>query len=103
MNEVEYEGKVFFARAFCHRIESSGRTYVYRTGEGELQPEKVRNNPEFLEILKRNQSWNHSCCCAMDEIIPKEILELQGNLDASIFMRLFFRKYRGAAPNSSRL
>ena len=40
------------------------------------QPEKVRNNPEFLEILK--------------EINPEKSWSFR-NLDASIFMRLFFR------------
>ena len=41
------------------------------------QPEKVRNNPEFLEILK--------------EINPDIISWNFRNLDVSIFMRLFFR------------
>lgn len=53
------------------------------------QPEKVRNNPEFLEILKEINP-DIIVVAAYGQIIPKEILELR-NLDVSIFMRLFFR------------
>lgn len=53
------------------------------------QPEKVRNNPEFLEILKEINP-EIIVVAAYGQIIPKEILELR-NLDVSIFMRLFFR------------
>ena len=47
------------------------------------QPEKVRNNPEFLEILKEINP-EIIVVAAYGQIIPKEILELP--------------KYRGAAP-----
>lgn len=53
------------------------------------QPEKVRNNPEFLEILKEINP-DIIVVAAYGQIIPKEILNFR-NLDVSIFMRLFFR------------
>ena len=54
------------------------------------QPEKVRNNPEFLEILKEINPEIISCCCISDRLFQKKSWSFR-NLDASIFMRLFFR------------
>ena len=60
------------------------------------QPEKVRNNPEFLEILKEINP-EIIVVAAYGQIIPKEILELPKfgciNIHASLLP-----KYRGAAP-----
>ena len=60
------------------------------------QPEKVRNNPEFLEILKEINP-DIIVVAAYGQIIPKEILELPKfgciNIHASLLP-----KYRGAAP-----
>ena len=51
------------------------------------QPEKVRNNPEFLEILKE---INPEIIVVADRLFQKKSWSFR-NLDASIFMRLFFR------------
>ena len=60
------------------------------------QPEKVRNNPEFLEILKEINP-EIIVVAAYGQIIPKENLELPKfgciNIHASLLP-----KYRGAAP-----
>ena len=60
------------------------------------QPEKVRNNPEFLEILKEINP-DIIVVAAYGQIIPKEILKLPKfgciNIHASLLP-----KYRGAAP-----
>ena len=60
------------------------------------QPKKVRNNPEFLEILKEINP-DIIVVAAYGQIIPKEILELPKfgciNIHASLLP-----KYRGAAP-----
>lgn len=53
------------------------------------QPEKVRNNPEFLEILKEINP-DIIVVAAYGQIIPKKSWNFR-NLDVSIFMRLFFR------------
>lgn len=53
------------------------------------QPEKVRNNPEFLEILKEINP-EIIVVAAYGQIIPKKSWNFR-NLDVSIFMRLFFR------------
>lgn len=53
------------------------------------QPEKVRNNPEFLEILKEINP-EIIVVAAYGQIIPKKSWSFR-NLDVSIFMRLFFR------------
>ena len=53
------------------------------------QPEKVRNNPEFLEILKEINP-EIIVVAAYGQIIQKKSWSFR-NLDASIFMRLFFR------------
>lgn len=53
------------------------------------QPEKVRNNPEFLEILKEINP-DIIVVAAMDRLFQKKSWNFR-NLDVSIFMRLFFR------------
>ena len=53
------------------------------------QPEKVRNNPEFLEILKEINP-EIIVLLHMDRLFQKKSWSFR-NLDASIFMRLFFR------------
>lgn len=61
-----------------------------------LQPARVRNNPEFMEILKEIDP-DIIIVAAFGQIIPKEILELPKfgciNIHASLLP-----KYRGAAP-----
>ena len=60
------------------------------------QPQRVRKNPEFLEILKKINP-DIIIVAAFGQIIPKEILELPKygciNIHASLLP-----KYRGAAP-----
>lgn len=60
------------------------------------QPQKVRNNPEFLETLKEINP-DIIIVAAFGQIIPKEVLELPKfgciNIHASLLP-----KYRGAAP-----
>ena len=60
------------------------------------QPKRVRNNPEFLDILKEINP-DIIVVAAYGQIIPKEILELPKfgciNIHASLLP-----KYRGAAP-----
>lgn len=61
-----------------------------------LQPEKIRNNEEFLESLKKLEP-DLICVAAYGKILPKSILDLpeQGciNVHSSLLP-----KYRGAAP-----
>lgn len=60
------------------------------------QPAKVRNNPEFMELLKEINP-DAIIVAAFGQIIPKEILEFPKfgciNIHASLLP-----KYRGAAP-----
>lgn len=67
-----------------------------RHGFPVYQPKKVRNNPEFLELLKEINP-DIIVVAAFGQIIPKEILELPKygciNIHASLLP-----KYRGAAP-----
>lgn len=60
------------------------------------QPEKVRNNPEFMENLKE-MAPDIIVVAAFGQLIPKEILDLPKfgciNLHASLLP-----KYRGASP-----
>lgn len=61
-----------------------------------FQPEKVKDNEEFIEELK-NLKPNLICVVAYGKILPKEILDMPEsgciNLHASLLP-----KYRGAAP-----
>ena len=60
------------------------------------QPEKVKNNTEFIEIIK-NLNPDIICVVAYGKILPKEILDIPKfgcvNVHGSILP-----KYRGAAP-----
>lgn len=60
------------------------------------QPEKVKNNAEFVETI-RNLKPDIMCVVAYGKILPKEILDIPKkgciNLHASLLP-----KYRGAAP-----
>ena len=60
------------------------------------QPQKIRNNQEFLDTLKEIQP-DIIIVAAFGQIIPKEVLELPKygciNIHASLLP-----KYRGAAP-----
>ena len=60
------------------------------------QPEKVRNNPEFIEEIKKLQP-DVICVVAYGKILPKELLDIPKmgciNVHGSLLP-----KYRGAAP-----
>ena len=61
-----------------------------------LQPQKVRNNPEFIEEMKKINP-DVICVVAYGKILPKELLEIPRfgciNVHGSLLP-----KYRGAAP-----
>ena len=61
-----------------------------------LQPEKVKNNPEFIERIKQINP-DVICVVAYGKILPKELLEIPRfgciNVHGSLLP-----KYRGAAP-----
>jgi methionyl-tRNA formyltransferase len=61
-----------------------------------FQPEKVKNNPEFLEILKSLEP-DLIVVVAYGKILPKEILELPPKGCVNVHFSLL-PKYRGAAP-----
>ena len=61
-----------------------------------FQPEKIKNNPEFIEQIK-SLNPDVICVVAYGKILPKEILDIPKygciNVHASLLP-----KYRGAAP-----
>ncbi len=61
-----------------------------------LQPEKIRNNEEFLESLKKLEP-DLICVAAYGKILPKSILDLPGHGCINVHSSLL-PKYRGAAP-----
>lgn len=61
-----------------------------------LQPEKIRNNPEFLQSLKK-LGPDLIVVCAYGKILPRELLELPRLKSLNLHFSLLPR-YRGAAP-----
>lgn len=60
------------------------------------QPEKVRNNPEFIEEVKKLNP-DVICVVAYGKILPKELLEIPRFGSINVHGSLL-PKYRGAAP-----
>lgn len=77
-------------------IPSDVKIYAESLGLEVAQPTKVKNNPEFFELL-RGIKPDVICVVAYGKIIPKEILEIPAlgciNVHGSLLP-----KYRGAAP-----
>ncbi len=61
-----------------------------------FQPEKVKNNPEFLEIIK-NLKPDVVIVVAYGRLLPKEFLEIPPRGCINVHFSLL-PKYRGAAP-----
>ena len=77
-------------------ISSPVKEYASEKGFKIYQPEKIRNNPEFINIVKELNP-DVICVVAYGKILPKELLEIPRlgciNVHASLLP-----KYRGAAP-----
>lgn len=77
-------------------IESDVKKFAIEKNIPVYQPEKVRNNTEFVNTLKELKP-DIMCVVAYGKILPKEILDIPKkgciNLHASLLP-----KYRGAAP-----
>lgn len=77
-------------------IASPVKEYALQKGLNIYQPEKVKNNTEFIEKIKQLNP-DVICVVAYGKILPKEILDIPKygciNVHASILP-----KYRGAAP-----
>ena len=77
-------------------VYSSVKEYAIEKNLKVYQPEKVRNNTEFINEIK-NLNPDVICVVAYGKILPKEILDIPKygciNVHASILP-----KYRGAAP-----
>ena len=77
-------------------IFSPVKEYAIEQNLNIYQPEKIRNNEEFIKIIK-NLNPDLICVVAYGKILPKEILEIPKlgciNLHGSLLP-----KYRGAAP-----
>lgn len=77
-------------------IASPVKEFAMKKGIDVYQPEKVRNNIEFIEEIKELNP-DIICVVAYGKILPKEILDIPRlgciNLHGSILP-----KYRGAAP-----
>lgn len=77
-------------------IESDVKKFAIGKNIPVYQPEKVRNNTEFIDALKELNP-DIICVVAYGKILPKEILDIPKkgciNLHASLLP-----KYRGAAP-----
>lgn len=77
-------------------IESDVKKFAIGKNIPVYQPEKVRNNTEFIETLKKLNP-DIICVVAYGKILPKEILDIPKkgciNLHASLLPQ-----YRGAAP-----
>lgn len=72
------------------------KEFAIEKGIEVLQPVKVRNNPEFIEKIKK-MNPDVICVVAYGKILPKELLEIPRlgciNVHGSLLP-----KYRGAAP-----
>ncbi len=77
-------------------IPSPVKEFALDKGLNVYQPEKVKNNLEFIDIIKDLEP-DIICVVAYGKILPKEILEIPKygciNVHASLLP-----KYRGAAP-----
>ena len=77
-------------------IASPVKEFAMEKGIEVLQPVKVRNNPEFIEKIKKINP-DVICVVAYGKILPKELLEIPKlgciNVHGSLLP-----KYRGAAP-----
>lgn len=77
-------------------IASPVKEFAIEKGLKIYQPEKVRNNPEFIEEIK-NLKPDVICVVAYGKILPKELLDIPKlgciNVHGSLLP-----KYRGAAP-----
>ena len=77
-------------------IASPVKQYALEKGLTVYQPEKVKNNVEFLDQIKKLQP-DVICVVAYGKILPKELLEIPKlgciNVHGSLLP-----KYRGAAP-----
>ena len=77
-------------------IASPAKEYALEKNLNIYQPEKIKNNEEFVEELKKLQP-DVICVVAYGKILPKEILDIPSkgciNLHGSLLP-----KYRGAAP-----
>ena len=78
-------------------IASPVKEYALEKNLNIYQPEKIKNNEEFVEELKKLQP-DVICVVAYGKILPKEILDIPSkgciNLHGSLLP-----KYRGAAPS----
>ena len=77
-------------------ISTPVKEYAIEKNIPVFQPEKVRNNPEIIDTIKKLNP-DVICVVAYGKILPKEILDIPKygcvNVHASILP-----KYRGAAP-----
>ena len=77
-------------------VASPVKEFALEKGLTDYQPEKVRNNEEFVEKIK-SLNPDVICVVAYGKILPKEILEIPKygciNVHGSLLP-----KYRGAAP-----
>ena len=77
-------------------VESPVKEFAVENKIKVYQPIKVRNNPEFIEEIKK-MSPDLICVVAYGKILPKELLEIPKygciNVHGSLLP-----KYRGAAP-----
>ncbi len=72
------------------------KKYAIQQGLEVLQPERIRNNEEFIEKI-RNLNPDVICVVAYGKILPKELLDIPEKGCINVHGSLL-PKYRGAAP-----
>ncbi|MBR3162828.1 MAG: methionyl-tRNA formyltransferase [Clostridia bacterium] len=77
-------------------IASPVKEYALEKGLKIAQPDKIRNNTEFIEMIKQINP-DVICVVAYGKILPKELLEIPGKGCINVHGSLL-PKYRGAAP-----
>ena len=77
-------------------MESPVKRYAVEKGLKIYQPEKVKNNTQFIEEMKELKP-DVICVVAYGKILPKEILEIPSKGCINVHGSLL-PKYRGAAP-----
>lgn len=77
-------------------VESPVKQYAIEKGLKIYQPEKVRNNLEFVEKMKKIKP-DVICVVAYGKILPKEILDIPSKGCINVHGSLL-PKYRGSAP-----
>ena len=77
-------------------VASSVKQYALSKNLQVFQPEKVRNNKEFINSLKEMKP-EFICVVAYGKILPKEILDIPSKGCINVHGSLL-PKYRGAAP-----